>query len=172
MKMTNEPRALPRPTDNKLKTVVWPIMKRTPTYLRLSWDLAREPAIPHRHKLFLYGLIAYQVSPIHWAVTVVPVLGQIDFPVLLFLAIRQMLVNCPPEVAKRCFARLNLSPTQLDEDYKALKKLTGDAASDACWRVGAEFRVAGKVAGKVGMKTLARMVVAAEKPKNRPRRQS
>ena len=161
------PKQITRP-DNRFRTVLWPIMKRMPTYLRLGWNLAREPAIPHRHKLMLYGLAVYQFTPIHWAVTPIPVLGQIDFPILLLLAIRQMVAHCPPEVSARCFARLNLEPTQFADDLAAVLKFGGDMATGACRRVGGEVRFAGRVAGKVGVRSLARLVVAAERPRKHP----
>ena len=72
-------------SDNTIKTIVWPIIKRTSTYFLLGLALARHPAIPRRHKLILYGTLVYQFSPLHLLVSPIPVVGQVDCIVLLLL---------------------------------------------------------------------------------------
>jgi uncharacterized membrane protein YkvA (DUF1232 family) len=148
--------------ENKLKTILWPIARRTPTYLRLAWALVREPAIPQRHKLMIYGMLVYQVTPIHFVVSPIPVVGQLDGIVLLLLGIRQMVEHCPPRVARRHFARLNLAPNQFNEDLKAVQALCGDAAKSVARRIGSDARFAGRVAGGLSKRMMFRLATWAD----------
>ena len=166
--MAKQPKqSIPKP-DSKFKELVWPIFKRMPTYLRLGFALAKDPAIPHRHKLVLYSTVVYQFTPIHWVVTPIPVVGQLDFPILLLLSIRQMVANCPASVSRPHFDALSLSPTQFQDDMDALLKFGGDVASDTKRRVGSDVKFAGRVVRYMGLKSLARVVVATEKPRSKP----
>jgi len=51
-----------------------------------------------------------RVTSVHFLFSPIPVLGRIDTLLLLLLGIRQMLANCPPDVARGGFERLSLSP--------------------------------------------------------------
>jgi uncharacterized membrane protein YkvA (DUF1232 family) len=106
------------PEEGDLRALVWPMVRRLPAYLRLGWALSREPAIPWRHKTLLYLFPVYYVSPAHLAVHPIPVLGQIDGVLFLVLALRQALAHCPRPVLARHLARLNLAPTQLEDDWR------------------------------------------------------
>lgn len=115
------PPASPPPLQSQegdLRALVWPMVRRLPAYLRLAWALSREPAIPWRHKTLLYLFPVYYVSPAHLAVHPIPVLGQIDGVFFLVLALRQALAHCPRPVLARHLARLNLAPTQLEDDWR------------------------------------------------------
>lgn len=135
--------------DQDLKAVLWPVLRRTPRYMRLAFELAKDPSIPHRHKTMLYATVVYQFSPIHWVVTPIPVIGQIDGFVLLVMSIRQILAHCPENVARKHFAKLKLPRNQLDLDADLVMKVGGDAAKAAqrratstlkfVWRFGTGF---------------------------------
>jgi uncharacterized membrane protein YkvA (DUF1232 family) len=108
--------------------------------MRLAFELARDPSIPHRHKTMLYATAVYQFSPIHWAVTPIPVIGQIDGPVLLMMSLRQILAHCPESVARKHFSRLKLQRNQLDLDAELVMKVGGDAAKTAQQRASGALR--------------------------------
>jgi uncharacterized membrane protein YkvA (DUF1232 family) len=158
-KMTYEMQQSVPKFENRVVMVMWPIIKRTPTYIRLSLALVKHPAIPARHKLPLYGLLVYQVSPVHLAVTPIPVVGQIDCIVWLLLAIRQMIAHCPPAALHRCLLQSGLEQSQFDSDLAAIQKIGGSTRH----RVGTDARFAGRVARFLAFRTVARMVVAGEK---------
>ena len=139
--------SVPEP-DRNLKTVLWPIIKRTPSYLRLAWNLAREPAIEHRHKTLLYATVLYQVTPANLLLSAIPVVGQLDTLVLLLLGLRQVLAHCPAEIAARHCAQLKLTPNQLETDIKnvlTIAKVTAaGAAETAGYHVGSKMYRAGR----------------------------
>src|SRR4051794_16239304 len=113
--MDNEKATRVEQTPPGLKAQLWPIMKRFPAYLRCGWALIREPAIPLRHKSLLYGLVLYSVTPAHVIVGVIPVLGQVDNPLIFLLGLRQALSHCPPAVRRRHLERAGLAPEQVDQ---------------------------------------------------------
>jgi len=152
-------RTQPSAEDPKFMAVIWPILKRTPAYLRLGWALAREPAIPQRNKLLLYAMIAYQVSPVHYIVTPIPVIGQIDFFVLLALSIKQMLDHCPPAIARGHFQKLGLAEDQLDRDWQTMRTYCGKSVAKATRQMSSNARFAGRVAGGVGRRMLRRLAL-------------
>src|SRR5579871_1216635 len=90
---------------------VWPMVKRLPTYGKLALALLKEPAIPQRHKIWLYSVVLYEVSPPHLLIAAVPVLGQIDSIALFLIGLRQILRHCLPVVAARHLERLSLTRT-------------------------------------------------------------
>jgi uncharacterized membrane protein YkvA (DUF1232 family) len=152
-------RKQPSPKEEQFKAVVWPVLKRTPAYVRLAWALARDPAIPHRHKTMLYGTVVYQLSPIHYAVTPIPVIGQVDFFILLTLSIKQMLDHCPPKIAEAHFARLGLATDQLDRDSLAIRSFCGKSFGRASRQFGGNVKFAGRVAGGMGRRMLRRVAL-------------
>ncbi len=151
--------ARPRPVrpEAELKALLWPVIKRLPTYIRLGWALLREPAIAHRHKALLYAAIAYSVTPAHLVLSPVPVLGQIDNIVLLFLGLQQASAHCPPEVRTRHLARLKLAPTQLDRDLHTLLYVAWRALGQVGRPVGSNLRFAGRVMRGFSRRVLKRL---------------
>ncbi len=134
-------------TGDDPRALIWPIVKRLPAYLRLAWALSREPAIPWRHKTLLYLFPVYYFSPAHLAVHPIPVLGQIDGVFFLVLALRQALAHCPRPVLARHLARLNLGPTQLEDDWhtalRVLRRVGGSVAGPVVRRLHFAEHVAG-----------------------------
>jgi uncharacterized membrane protein YkvA (DUF1232 family) len=148
----------------EIKRMLWPIFKRVPNYLRLGLALAREPAIPNRHKALLYGAVVYQVTPIHLIFTPIPVVGQIDTIALLLLGIRQAHAHCPPAIARQHFARLGLPPTQLNRDTTVVLGLGDYTVNVAKHRVGRDFRFVGRVASGVGRRQMGRLFARENEP--------
>jgi len=148
------------PSGN-FKTVLWPIIKRMPSYLRLGWNLAHEPAIEHQHKTLLYATVLYQVTPANLLLSAIPVLGQLDTVVLLLLGLRQVLAHCPREVAARHYTQLNLLPTQLEMDLKSVltiaKATAAGAAETAGYHVGKKTYLAGQMLHNFGRRATKRL---------------
>jgi hypothetical protein len=117
------------PGSEDLCELVGPVLKRLPAYVRLGWMLAKEPAIPWRHKTLLCLLPLYCVSPVNLLAQSIPVLGFVDEAVWFLVGTRQALAHCPPPVAARHFARLHLAPRQLEEDVKMVLAVVRRVAS-------------------------------------------
>lgn len=140
------------------KKILWPIFKRVPRYLRLALALAREPEIPARYKTILYGAVVYQVTPIHYLLTPIPVVGQIDTIVLLILGIRQAYDHCPPDIANHHFARLGLRRNQLDRDMAVVLGFGDYTVTTAASRVARDVRFASRLASGVGKRQISRLL--------------
>jgi uncharacterized membrane protein YkvA (DUF1232 family) len=111
------------PNKKQLSALLLPIGKRTPAYLKLAWAVAREPTIPMVHRSGLIVTLIYIVTPAHLAVNAIPVLGQIDLILLLFLSLRQALKHCPEETLLKLHARVKLKPDQLQKDTQTIVRL-------------------------------------------------
>ena len=107
-------------SSGALCALVGPVLKRLPAYLRLGWALAKEPAIPWRHKTLLCLFPLYCVSPVNLLAQSVPVLGLVDEAAWFLLGTRQALAHCPHPAAARHLSRLNLAPRQLEEDLETV----------------------------------------------------
>ncbi len=149
-------------SQEDLKALFVPIMKRLPRYLRLGWALLRDPEIERRHKLFLYSAIVYAVTPVNLMTSAVPVVGQIDTFVLLLLGLRHTLIHCPPEVAARHLARLKLAPKQLSRDMYVLLYIGWSAVGNIGRKVrrpvGSNLRFAGRVATGFSRRMVGRLI--------------
>jgi uncharacterized membrane protein YkvA (DUF1232 family) len=139
------------------KRLVWPIVKRLPTYVRLAWALGRDPTIPHRHKLLLYSSVLYSVSPLTFALGVIPLVGQVDNIILLLFGIQQILRSCEPRTARRHLARFGLSTTQVTDDLRTLGLVTAHALLAVGRPLAAHARFAGHVAAGFGRRALRRL---------------
>ena len=141
-----------------IKKLLWPILKRVPKYLRLGWALAREPAIPTRYKTILYGAVLYQITPFHYLLTPIPVVGQVDIVVLLILGIRQAYEHCPPDIANHHFAKLGLKRNQLDRDMAVVLGLGDYTVTSTTSRVARDLRFAGRLASGVSRRQISRLI--------------
>jgi uncharacterized membrane protein YkvA (DUF1232 family) len=158
--MTPQTQELVPISNHPTKSAIWPMVKRTPAYLRLGLELAKNPSISHRHKLLLYSTVAYQVSPLHLVVTPIPVVGQLDCIALLLLSIRQMATHCPPAVFTRCLQRSKIEPSQYESDMNTVIGTTSNAGR----QFSSKARFAGRVVRFMGLRAFARLVIATEKP--------
>ncbi|MGO8671606.1 MAG: hypothetical protein ACLQVD_09615 [Capsulimonadaceae bacterium] len=160
-----EPGATPARTKPGIdfKKLLVPILKRMPRYLRLGLALAKEPAIPNRHKSVLYGAVVYQVTPIHFLASPIPIIGQIDIIALLLLGIRQAYVNCPPDIARQHFSRLGIQPNQMDRDMAVILGLGDYTITTATKRVTRDARFLGRVASGFSRRQFGRLLTEASK---------
>lgn len=126
-----QPQQTAFPTTIQMKALLLPIVKRMPAYIKLGWVVAREPTIPWVHRAGLYATVVYMLSPAHFVMNAVPVVGQIDWMVMLLLSIRQALAHCPPTALRRIHAQLRLQPGQLNRDIQTLRRLFRQSARAA-----------------------------------------
>jgi hypothetical protein len=129
-------------SDQDLRALIWSIMKRLPAYTRLGWRLIHEPAVPGQYKALIYGAVVYAATPVHTPLTPIPIVGQIDTPLVLLLSLRSALAHCPAPAAERHLRALKLSATQLDEDLAALRHAAREAAHSTSRSVRFAARVA------------------------------
>lgn len=98
---------------------------RLPSYIRLAWNLARDPELTHRQKLGVYAGGLYNLSPIDAVPGIIPILGQLDDYAALLLGIRKTLRACEPEVRARHLAACNCTEARLDGDIAAIRRVAG-----------------------------------------------
>ena len=104
---------------------LWPVIRRLPAYVRLAWRLLRDPALTRCEKAPLIAAVTYCVTPLHWPVNAVPVLGQIDTPLALLLGLEYTLTHCSPDVKEAHLLRLGLHAHQVEEDLSTVKRVAG-----------------------------------------------
>jgi uncharacterized membrane protein YkvA (DUF1232 family) len=132
------------------------MVKRLPAYLKLAWALIKEPAIPWRHKLPLYSVPIYEISPPHLLIAAVPVLGQIDSILLLLIALRHALSHCPPLVVERHLWALNLTSAQITADCSTIRETAQGMCGSRLRSVNGRLRFAGRVARGFTNRRIAR----------------
>jgi uncharacterized membrane protein YkvA (DUF1232 family) len=79
---------------------------RLKSQFRLAVALARDPRIPLRVRLIPPGLILYLAMPIDLIPDFIPVIGQLDDMIVVFVGVRLLLRFAPREVVEDHIARL------------------------------------------------------------------
>jgi uncharacterized membrane protein YkvA (DUF1232 family) len=82
---------------------------RLKSQFRLAVALARDPRIPLRVRLIPPGLILYLAMPIDLIPDFIPVIGQLDDMIVVFVGVRLLLRFAPREVVEDHIARLEQS---------------------------------------------------------------
>lgn len=121
----NQPRAFTGapPSQASALDPMWRLIKRLPTYARISTALARDPRIPGAAKAMLIAGGAYLVSPIDLVPGFIPVAGQLDDLYVVLLGLRGAIRLSPPDVIDEHFARVGLAVAIVDEDLTAIRTL-------------------------------------------------
>lgn len=76
------------------------IVAYLPSFAKLFWRLVKDPRVGLRPKLVLTGVLAYVVLPTDLVPDFIPVLGQVDDLVVIFLGLKFFLRLCPKEVVQ------------------------------------------------------------------------
>lgn len=100
---------------------MWQLIRRLPTYARLSAALARDPRVPGSSKAMLVAGGAYLVSPIDLVPGFIPVAGQLDDLYVVLMGLRQAIRMSPPDVIHEHFTRVGLPLSIVDEDLAAIR---------------------------------------------------
>ena len=76
------------------------IVAHLPSFAKLFWRLVKDPRVGFRPKLVLAGVLAYVILPTDLVPDFIPVLGQVDDLVVIFLGLKFFLRLCPKEVVQ------------------------------------------------------------------------
>jgi len=101
------------------------LAQRLPSYLRLAWNLVRDPALSHAQKIGVYAGGLYNLSPIDAVPGIIPILGQLDDYAALLLGIRKTLRACDAETRRRHLDACHLTEADLDGDIAAIRRVAG-----------------------------------------------
>ncbi len=116
---------------------ILPVVARLPRYGRLVFGLTRDPRLKPSQKAALAGAVLYNLSPLDLVPGVVPVLGQLDDLLVLLLAVRSVLADCPDLIVREHLQRSGLSAWQVRQDPDTVKRLL--------WRLAKEL---GRITGR------------------------
>jgi uncharacterized membrane protein YkvA (DUF1232 family) len=100
---------------------LWDLIKRLPTYVRLSAAMARDPRVPKVAKgsLVLGGI--YAVSPIDLIPGLIPVAGQLDDLYVVLTGLQQAIRLSPALVVEEHLAAVGLTQTSVNDDLATLR---------------------------------------------------
>ncbi len=87
----------------------------TPNFVKLIWRCMRDRRVPMRAKVTAGAAAGYFVLPVDLIPDFVPVVGQLDDLLMLFLGIHQLIKATPPDVIEELW----------DGDDDALELVTG-----------------------------------------------
>jgi uncharacterized membrane protein YkvA (DUF1232 family) len=96
------------------------LLRRLPSYARLSWHLARDERLSRSRQVALLAGAAYLVSPVDLVPGFIPVAGQLDDALVVLLAIRLALAGLPVADREAALAEAGLDPTALDDDVRTI----------------------------------------------------
>lgn len=104
------------------------LVRRTPSYARLAWSLARDSKLAKGRRAAVLAGAAYLASPIDLGPGVVPVLGQLDDVAAVLLALRVALNGLDEDARARHLEAAGLTAADLDADLRT-------AGATAAWIV-------------------------------------
>ncbi len=110
-----------KPDDERLQYRLKEAVKRSPRYVRLAANMARDDRVPTRAKAALIVGGAYVVSPIDLVPGIIPVLGQIDDLIVIMLALGAATRMCPPQLVEEHLAAVNLSSLDVTRDSETAR---------------------------------------------------
>ncbi len=106
------------------------LIRRLPTYIRLTWALLRDGRIPAGQKLILAGIGAYLFFPIDLIPDFVPVLGQLDDLAVVLLGLDLFIRSAPADIVEEHLAKISQDKDQLRRDVATAERLLGDRLGD------------------------------------------
>lgn len=101
------------------------IVRRLPSYLRLGWHVARDPALPKSRRGAILAAVVYGASPVDAVPGIIPVLGQLDDMILLVAAVTWALASMPQERRHQHLVEAGLSEADIEADLRALRGMGG-----------------------------------------------
>ena len=115
---------------------LWDLIKRLPTYVRLSAALARDSRVPRlaRASLALGGI--YVVSPVDLIPGLIPVAGQLDDLYVALTGLQQAMRLTPSTVAHDHLAAVGLTSATIDDDLATLRTFVREGVAWALQRGG------------------------------------
>src|SRR5829696_1852993 len=118
------------------------LVRRMPTYVRLSWRLGKDPLLSKARRAAVIGAAGYLASPVDLVPGVIPVLGQLDDIAVALAALRLALGGLDPE--RR---RIHLDAVGLEDGHLAADLRTIGASTVWIGRAGYRTTKRAAVAG-------------------------
>ena len=82
------------------------ILAYLPQFVRLFYCLFTDPRVPRLVKLVpVFGLIL-AISPPNLELEIIPVFGELDFLLIIFITLKVFVWLCPPDVVREHVARI------------------------------------------------------------------
>jgi uncharacterized membrane protein YkvA (DUF1232 family) len=136
-----EPAATPvaEPGDRHPAARLAETLSRLPNYLRLTRALLADRRLGRVRKAGLGAALAYLASPIDLVPGIVPVLGQVDDLLVMFMAVRYALKGMPGPAADALLARSGLSRALLVRDVS-------NTRAAGAWAARSAGRISGRIA--------------------------
>lgn len=100
---------------------LWDLIKRLPTYVRLSAGLARDSRVPGKAKATLALGGIYVVSPVDLIPGLIPVAGQLDDLYVVLTGLQQAVRLTPAAVVEEHLIAVGLTSTSIDDDLATLR---------------------------------------------------
>jgi uncharacterized membrane protein YkvA (DUF1232 family) len=127
---------------------LWDLIKRLPTYVRLSAALARDSRVPGVAKATLALGGMYVVSPVDLIPGLIPVAGQLDDLYVVLTGLQQAVRMSPPAVVAEHLSAVGLTSTSIDDDLATLRTFVRQGLA---WT----FQQGGKVMASANRQTRA-----------------
>jgi len=77
-----------------------------PQFVRLFYALLRDPRVPRLVKLVPALGLMVALSPPNLELEIIPVLGEMDFLLIVFITLKLFVWLCPPDVVREHVARI------------------------------------------------------------------
>ena len=100
---------------------VWELIKRLPSYARLTATMAMDKRVPKSAKSFLVVAGAYLVSPIGLIPGLIPVAGQLDDLYIVLTGLQLAMRLTPNAVVDEHLAKAGLAADSVSNDLAALR---------------------------------------------------
>ncbi len=104
---------------------------RTPSYVRLAWQLIRDDSIRPPQKALLYIGVGYVMSPIDLVPGIIPFAGQIDDALVLLLTLRGVIATLPRAQAEHHLRLSGLTSEEMNRDLATLVRAGAAVAKTA-----------------------------------------
>jgi uncharacterized membrane protein YkvA (DUF1232 family) len=100
---------------------LWDLIKRLPTYVKLSTALARDSRVPGKAKVTLALGGIYVVSPVDLIPGLIPVAGQLDDLYVVLTGLQQAVRLTPAAVVDEHLIAVGLTSKSIDDDLATLR---------------------------------------------------
>ncbi|NLI12024.1 MAG: DUF1232 domain-containing protein [Peptococcaceae bacterium] len=85
----------------KAKSLLLDFVNLIPAFVKLMYNLVKDPAVSATDKAVLGAAIVYIFSPVDLIPDVIPFLGQVDDAYLVAIALQRLLNSAGPEIIKK-----------------------------------------------------------------------
>lgn len=138
------------------------LVRRMPRYGKLALALGRDPAVGRARRAVVVAGAAYLLSPIDLVPGLIPILGQLDDLLVLFLAMRIALAGLSPERRRTHLAAAGIEEADFGADLRTLGVTTAWVGRRGV-HVAARAATVGARAATVGARTAGRATIAVER---------